>query len=1082
MAAVPFCKLCSSPTLQKAGKQLAIKIGSVAIELTSDTVKFQEGMAKAQAIALSSTRNIERSFTAMGAAIAAATGSAIGALGLLIERTEEAVVSMNRMAQQSGTSIEAFSKLAYAAKLAGMPIEDMSTILTRISHSAFEAASGNKEAAAAYKLLGVSVTNANGSFKTADEIAQQLAKSLDGYKDSAAKTGIETMLMGRSGARAAEFLNILANRFDEVSEKASRLGVVFDKETTAQAQKLHDSFIDLEEAGFGLSTRLLSQVSPALDSVVDKIVAFVSNADNMRKLDEIGQDIAKGVTLASDSIGFLIDHAQTVKTIFEGLLLLRFGGWLAPMIGSASEATNFLGKLGVASGNLAGRLLGIGRAGTYLPQVLGNIASQAKYNAQFFALMAQEEGVAAAATWGLSTATEGLAAALGSIGAVVLPIAGVIAAFYDLSVFIHDTHELSAQLKKDGLDWTDVWQSGIHETVGSLEGLKQTITDIATGNYGDIAMRVGIDASSKMPGKMAGGRNFSNAPGVPQGYDWGKDGGKKNLGALPQDEKVDRLAQKLAELVEKANAAQRALALVGASPQAQRDSEILERYNTFLADQKVQLDKLTPVKRAAAEATAHAAIANEINYAWLTKYRTALLEITQATASTAAEHLAMADAVGRSAKAMQAAAIQARVNQDMQRIGGAGWRNDPKMVADAAQLAAGYADEANKANLEADSKTLASQSQQLAGQRRMNDAILAGAEAKRQAEIANQQSAIRQDFADRGDTDSQALQRQIDMVRQKSDAEKQAADLERANGLSIAQRYRDEVQAIRDAVQAAKDHGEAIDYREVLEADKEAWIQFTDAQNKALLATGSMLDGLRAAMNEIANDAESDAQRIRDAVSQAVGSLNDQLAKLMTGQKANFGTAFRGIAENLAKQSLQKGESAVLGKLGFGNKPDGSQNKPFWVKMAGGKGGSAGLGSLFGGSAGGDGDSDAGSSSASSNVSNGVMSAISGLAKIFLPGFADGTDSMIPGMPSIVGEKGPEIFVPPAAGAIVPNSRLKNGLGQSHTFNIDARGSNDPAQTVALINQALKQAAPVIAGHAVRAVNENNRRRPTSGR
>ncbi len=45
----------------------------------------------------------------------------------------------------------------------------------------------------------------------------------------------------------------------------------------------------------------------------------------------------------------------------------------------------------------------------------------------------------------------------------------------------------------------------------------------------------------------------------------------------------------------------------------------------------------------------------------------------------------------------------------------------------------------------------------------------------------------------------------------------------------------------------------------------------------------------------------------------------------------------------------------------------------------------------------------------------------------------------------LVGERGPELFVPSAAGAIVPNDRLGGGSGSTVHVNVDARGSSDPA-------------------------------------
>lgn len=60
----------------------------------------------------------------------------------------------------------------------------------------------------------------------------------------------------------------------------------------------------------------------------------------------------------------------------------------------------------------------------------------------------------------------------------------------------------------------------------------------------------------------------------------------------------------------------------------------------------------------------------------------------------------------------------------------------------------------------------------------------------------------------------------------------------------------------------------------------------------------------------------------------------------------------------------------------------------------------------------------------------------SGLGKLL--GFAEGGNPPV-GVPSIVGERGPELFVPKTAGTIVPNDRLATG---GDTYYIDARGAD----------------------------------------
>ena len=58
-----------------------------------------------------------------------------------------------------------------------------------------------------------------------------------------------------------------------------------------------------------------------------------------------------------------------------------------------------------------------------------------------------------------------------------------------------------------------------------------------------------------------------------------------------------------------------------------------------------------------------------------------------------------------------------------------------------------------------------------------------------------------------------------------------------------------------------------------------------------------------------------------------------------------------------------------------------------------------------------------------------------------LPGFASGGRPPV-GRPSIVGERGPELFVPGRSGTIVPNHELGGGGSTSVVVNVDASGTN----------------------------------------
>lgn len=265
--------------------------------------------------------------------------------------------------------------------------------------------------------------------------------------------------------------------------------------------------------------------------------------------------------------------------------------------------------------------------------------------------------------------------------------------------------------------------------------------------------------------------------------------------------------------------------------------------------------------------------------------------------------------------------------------------------------------------------------------------------------------------------------------------------------------------------------------------------QQADAANKY----GSTAMGqTTTALNALVNSWDNMTQSIISIFSQTMSGLNDDLAKAIVGQKGRhetlsdtIGKTLNGTAVGLAKTGLQKGEGAIGKLLGFGgglkashvivdNWPGGgtgggsSNGTPGLTGLAGKVGGW--LGGLFGHGGGGatsaipdGGGYDFGSDPLSSTMSN-------------LPWLAGGGDVMA-GHAAIIGEKGPELFVPKSSGTVVPNGSFG---GDTHNYNIDASGSHDPALTEAAVRRALHQTLNKSVRQSVSATREGMKRQPRS--
>lgn len=84
--------------------------------------------------------------------------------------------------------------------------------------------------------------------------------------------------------------------------------------------------------------------------------------------------------------------------------------------------------------------------------------------------------------------------------------------------------------------------------------------------------------------------------------------------------------------------------------------------------------------------------------------------------------------------------------------------------------------------------------------------------------------------------------------------------------------------------------------------------------------------------------------------------------------------------------------------------------------------------------------------------------------------------------PYMVGERGPELFIPGGNGTIIPNGNMRGagGGGSNISVSVDARGSSDPAAVRAQVQQGIIEAAPAIIA-AAEARTVASMRRPRLG-
>lgn len=170
---------------------------------------------------------------------------------------------------------------------------------------------------------------------------------------------------------------------------------------------------------------------------------------------------------------------------------------------------------------------------------------------------------------------------------------------------------------------------------------------------------------------------------------------------------------------------------------------------------------------------------------------------------------------------------------------------------------------------------------------------------------------------------------------------------------------------------------------------------------KAVLANQKLQEsfeyGWQKAFDQFKENAVTQADAGAKAFNSVVGTMSSALDNFVKTGKLNFRDLASSIIQDLLKVQLQMQANALFSKAG------------------------SALGGLL----------------ETGGTTGGGMGGIFSAAKSIL-GFADGGDPPV-GVPSVVGERGPEIFVPKTSGTVIPNNML-GSIGQSQQPSITYNG------------------------------------------
>jgi hypothetical protein len=275
---------------------------------------------------------------------------------------------MSRMADMAGTSVEAISALAYAAKMTDVNVESLATGLKKMQQAIYQAARGGAAGVEASQALGMNLAEI--AKLPAEQQFSRIAEALSKISNPAQRTAAAVAVFGRNGAELLPLLLKGASGVDAFIARAKELGLVMSTETAEKASQLDDAFKELVMVTSGVARAIGAELAGSVRSAVEWItrigVAVKNWIHDHRGLAvvifgsvaaitalgtalTIGGVLIGAMTTGLSAIGVALAAVGTVISAVAAVIaspFLLIGAAIAGVIGYVLYATGTFEKLG----------------------------------------------------------------------------------------------------------------------------------------------------------------------------------------------------------------------------------------------------------------------------------------------------------------------------------------------------------------------------------------------------------------------------------------------------------------------------------------------------------------------------------------------------------------------------------------------------------------------------------------------------------------------------------------------------------------------------------------------------------------
>ena len=234
--------------------------------------------------------SMKSSMNAMGSLDASSLALAGGfaAVAAAIVKAEKAMISMTKesaafadniitLSMQTGQSTQQLQEFAYASELIDVSVDTLQGSLTKLTNNMQDTMNGTGNAKASFEALGVSVTNADGSMRSANDVFYETIDALGQVKNETERDAMAMDIFGRSAKDLNPMIIQGSKTLKAYADEAHNMGYVLDDEALSALGAVDDAYQRLQKTQEGVKNQLAVEFAPYLEEFYGDVTTMVKD-------------------------------------------------------------------------------------------------------------------------------------------------------------------------------------------------------------------------------------------------------------------------------------------------------------------------------------------------------------------------------------------------------------------------------------------------------------------------------------------------------------------------------------------------------------------------------------------------------------------------------------------------------------------------------------------------------------------------------------------------------------------------------------------------------------------------------------